>query len=570
MDDRNDVTEVGHGRPQPDGRALTPGLAAKAQAYLFLTAGALGALGVLLPHPPRFDETGMLTVQITSIVTAFGLLALGDRTPRWFTRIGPYLAVLATSVALLFSHSDAGPYLLFYLWAVFYGFYFLSTREAVTLAVLAAVNYAFVLVCFRTGLVASPAMGANEDVPAFALLTGTVAVAGAFIVLLRSRVARLIGQLSEAASIDPMTGLLNRRGFQDAIERELSRAERNGQPVSVLQLDCDQFKAYNIQLGSEVADTALLRIGRMLEGDRRLVDVAARIGGEEFGMILPDTDQHEAFLVAERLRMRIAEMFADQALPLTVSIGVVNYPLHSADSEGVQVAAENALYAAKVLGRDRTVLHSPEVAEILADVDGSHTRNEAQLAIVLNLAEALDMRDEGTARHSQTVGRYCEMMAGELGLSGAEAERVRIAGVLHDIGKIGVADSILQKPGPLTDAEYEAMKKHPEIGARILGGSGLADIRQWVLAHHERPDGRGYPAGLSGDQIPLEARILSVGDAYEAMTSDRVYRKAIGHEAAREELCRWAGQQFDAEVVDAFLRALEASEPARSGGSAAR
>jgi putative nucleotidyltransferase with HDIG domain len=229
------------------------------------------------------------------------------------------------------------------------------------------------------------------------------------------------------------------------------------------------------------------------------------------------------------------------------------------------VAAENALSAAKVLGRDRSVLHSDEVAEILAaGGDGSHTRDEAQLATVLNLAEALDMRDEGTARHSQTVGRYCEMMARELGFDRPHADRVRVAGVLHDIGKIGVADSILQKPGPLTDAEYDAMKKHPEIGARILGGSGLADIRQWVLAHHERPDGRGYPTGMGGDRIPLEARILAVGDAYEAMTSDRVYRKAIGHEAARDELRKWAGQQFDAQVVDAFLHALDADSPARA------
>ncbi len=282
-------------------------------------------------------------------------------------------------------------------------------------------------------------------------------------------------------------------------------------------------------------------------------------------MILPDTDQHEAFLVAERLRMRIAEMFAGDPVPLTVSFGVVTFPVHVADSDELQSAAENALYAAKVLGRDRSVLHSDEVAEILtAGGDGSHTRDEAQLATVLNLAEALDMRDEGTARHSQTVGRYCEMMARELGFDRPHADRVRVAGVLHDIGKIGVADSILQKPGPLTDAEYDAMKKHPEIGARILGGSGLADIRQWVLAHHERPDGRGYPGGITGERIPLEARILAVGDAYEAMTSDRVYRKAIGPEAARDELLKWSGHQFDAEVVDAFLRALEANSPARA------
>jgi len=176
---------------------------------------------------------------------------------------------------------------------------------------------------------------------------------------------------------------------------------------------------------------------------------------------------------------------------------------------------------------------------------------------VLNLAAALDMRDTGTAQHSQTVGRYCEAMARELGFDHDRIERVRLAGVLHDIGKIGVVDSILRKPGPLTDEEREAMSKHPEIGARILGGSGLDDIRRWIVAHHERPDGRGYPHALSGDEIPLEAKILAVGDAYEAMTSDRVYRKALGAEVSRKELRRGSASQFDPEVVRAFLKILE-------------
>jgi len=147
-------------------------------------------------------------------------------------------------------------------------------------------------------------------------------------------------------------------------------------------------------------------------------------------------------------------------------------------------------------------------------------------------------------------------MARELGLTREHVNRIGIAGVLHDIGKIGVPDAILRKPGALTDEQYDAMKKHPEIGARILGGSGLDDIRGWILAHHERPDGRGYPFGLAGEAIPLEARILAVADAYEAMTSDRVYRNAIGADAARKELRTGAGKQFDAAVVAAFLRAL--------------
>jgi len=166
------------------------------------------------------------------------------------------------------------------------------------------------------------------------------------------------------------------------------------------------------------------------------------------------------------------------------------------------------------------------------------------------------MRDTGTARHSQTVGRYCELMARELGLADDQVERVRVAGVLHDIGKIGVPDAILRKPGPLTDDEHAQMRKHPEIGARILGGSGLEDIRRWILAHHERPDGQGYPHRLVDEEIPIEAKILAVADAYEAMTSDRVYREAIGERAARDELRRHSGTQFDPRVVEAFLRVL--------------
>ena len=277
----------------------------------------------------------------------------------------------------------------------------------------------------------------------------------------------------------------------------------------MLRGDCDLFKTTTSASATTPATPRCVRIGQMLEDDRRRMDVAARIGGEEFAVILPETDQHEAFLVAERLRMRIAEMFADEH-------GAPDHQLRRGHLPGARhhrrracmLAAGDALYAAKVLGRDRSVLHSDEVAEILsAGRRRAHTRDKAQLATVLNLAEALDMRDEGTARHSQTVGRYCEMMARELGLTPDRADRVRVAGVLHDIGKIGVADSILMKPGPLTDDEYDAMKKHPEIGARILGGSGLADIRavgpgppraaRWPRVPH-RHVGRPDPAGGHG------------------------------------------------------------------------
>jgi putative nucleotidyltransferase with HDIG domain len=176
---------------------------------------------------------------------------------------------------------------------------------------------------------------------------------------------------------------------------------------------------------------------------------------------------------------------------------------------------------------------------------------------VLALAEALDVRDAATARHSETVGRYAELIAREIGLPPDVVGRVRLAGMLHDIGKIAVSNMLLTKPEPLTSEEWVEMRRHAEIGARILANARLADIGQWVLAHHERPDGDGFPFGIGNGDIPLEARILAVADAYEAMTSDRAYKAAMAPHEARLELRRCAGSQFDPRIVEALLVALD-------------
>jgi HD-GYP domain-containing protein (c-di-GMP phosphodiesterase class II) len=163
-------------------------------------------------------------------------------------------------------------------------------------------------------------------------------------------------------------------------------------------------------------------------------------------------------------------------------------------------------------------------------------------------------RDGATAQHSVTVGRFCGATATALGLAPEHAAEVEIAGMLHDLGKVGMPDSILHKPGPLTEDEWLEMQRHPEIGAHIVAVAGLADVSQWILLHHERPDGGGYPHGLSGGSLPLEAAIVSVADAYEAMVTDRVYRPALSEAEARAEVEAAAGSQFDARVVEAFLQ----------------
>jgi putative nucleotidyltransferase with HDIG domain len=188
------------------------------------------------------------------------------------------------------------------------------------------------------------------------------------------------------------------------------------------------------------------------------------------------------------------------------------------------------------------------------------SRRTAAIERVIAIAEELDLRDAGTARHCQTVAGYAEAIARELRLAEETVESVRVAGLLHDVGKIGVARSIVGKRGPLSDREWFEMRDHPRIGADILGDAGLRDVREWVLAHHERPDGEGYPRGLRSNEIPLEAKILAVADSYEAMTNDRCYRTAIGRERAVAELRIHKGMQFDAVVVEAFIRVLERDE----------
>jgi len=193
-----------------------------------------------------------------------------------------------------------------------------------------------------------------------------------------------------------------------------------------------------------------------------------------------------------------------------------------------------------------------------AGADGARElSSELRLAAVMLLAETLDLRDASTAAHSRMVGTFARRTAVGLGLSADRVERIHAAGVVHDLGKLGITDAILHKPGELDDAEWKEIQRHPEIGARILEHAGLSDIAAWVIAHHERLDGRGYPKGIAGEKIPIEARILSVADAYEAMIADRPYRRGMGADAAREELVRCTGTQFDPTVVEAFLAGLE-------------
>ena len=297
----------------------------------------------------------------------------------------------------------------------------------------------------------------------------------------------------------------------------------------------------------------------MLRGHARRIDSVARIGGEEFALLLPTADSRGAYVSAERLRHRVREAVSARYPGLTISFGVASYPSDGDTAERLLRCADESLYAAKTLGRDRTVIYSREVVGALAASPGDETgEGAANLTTLLILAEALDLRDERTVRHSQTVGRYAAAMARELGFEPDRVERVRLAGVLHDIGNIGVADSILYESGPLTDEEWAEIRTHPETGrataersrASATCAPGCSPITSAWTARATR-------SASSGEAIPIEARIIAVADAFEGMLGDRPHRPGRGPDEALAVLRRYGGTQFDPDVVAALAASLE-------------
>jgi len=523
-------------------------LMAQALAGLFTAGATLVLLTIVLPHSEKANRAGLLIIVATAYLVA-GFLSWGaGRVPRAVIPV-----VLAGGSALItgvayFSGDSPSPLVFFYLWVFLYASYFLTTRETIVQIVSVGVAYGGLLV------VSAPS---GEVAEWWLVGMGTLLVAAMLVRVMRQRGELLIAQLYAAARTDPLTKLSNRHAFRELLDLEIARARRGSTRMAIAVGDVDSFKEVNDRSGRHVGDVALQRIARLFEQGKRQIDGLARVSGERFSLVLPDSDEHEAFIIAERLRGELRDEFAKDAVPVTISFGVASYPKHGETPGSLLRAADEALYAAKSSGRDRTVLHSEALRDaILEDADGRDVAGERFVAVVLDLAEAVDLRFSGSARHSETVGRYAGMMARELGLSEELIGRVKLAGMLHDVGKVGVPDSILNKPAKLTDEEYEIIKEHPALGAQILEHASFTDVRAWVGAHHERPDGRGYPRGITGEELPVEAQILAVADAYEAMTSDRSYRSSIGHTAAAAELERCAGTQFDGRVVAALLTVL--------------
>ena len=359
------------------------------------------------------------------------------------------------------------------------------------------------------------------------------------------------------ALTDPLTGLGNHRHFHERLQRELLDAEERGRPLALLLVDVDNFKGINDRYGHPTGDRVLAQLAsRLRQGGE-----AFRLGGDEFAVLMPGQDDAGALAAAQAIVRRLREP-VEPVGSATVSAGIATFPADGMGRDELVRMADSALYWAKERGKNQVCANPRDLAG-LAELNrlAASADRAARMRAVASLAKAVDARDAYTGRHSERVATLAALVAARLGASDEEVEQTRIAGSLHDLGKLAVSEEILRKPGALTDFERLELERHPQVGFQMLESLGVDAIAECVLHHHERWDGGGYPHGLPGPEIPLGARIVFVADAFDAMTSDRVYRARRTEGEALEELERNAGTQFDARVVAALAEVI--GEPSR-------
>jgi diguanylate cyclase (GGDEF)-like protein/putative nucleotidyltransferase with HDIG domain len=380
----------------------------------------------------------------------------------------------------------------------------------------------------------------------------------------RRQIAELERALETKAVRDPLTGLPTVQAFERRLALEVERFRRHGRALAVAVLDVDNFAAINATHGRQAGDAVLQAVAQALRQHTRGTDIITRSSGDEFIVALPEATATEAAQAFERLLLELEAMRVGPLECISVSIGIAEYSGRMTMDELIGLATKHMRGARRAGGGRAEAGASP--VQTLEEVSQSPGYEDA----ISGLAGALNERDRYTGEHSEEVLALVEQVARGLALDEQEVQRVRYAALLHDIGKVAIPDEILHKPGALDDREWEVMRQHPVIGERILRAiPGLGGVARIVRHEHERYDGSGYPDGLSGDEIPIGARIILACDAYHAMVSDRPYRQALPHAEAIRELARNAGSQFDPQVTEVLIGALYGSRQAGPPVSAA-
>jgi diguanylate cyclase (GGDEF)-like protein len=394
----------------------------------------------------------------------------------------------------------------------------------------------------------------------------------------RDEISRKNRELEILATQDSLTGCFNRRAFFERFDIAFRFSKQYNVPLACVMVDNDHFKSVNDNYGHHIGDEVLRKVGALLRKLHSDAQVVCRFGGEEFCIMLPGYDLADAAAAAERIRVGITEIrLNDPAeLRLSASIGVSDMTFGAAEPQVLINQADACLYVAKRSGRNRVACYDPSMADI--DTEASEPRVDAHAAKkqdilspssppVRSLLSALAFRDADTAEHSRRVANHC-VRTGSGFLNNDQLNLIEVAGLLHDIGKIGVPDHILLKPGALTDAEWKLMGLHDQISVEIVANLiESEDLLSIIRFHHCKFGGDIIDDGPVGEAIPVAARILTIADSYDAMVSDRVYRQGRTHEEAIAELRRCAGRQFDPQWVERFVASFQTadSSPAKQG-----
>lgn len=374
-------------------------------------------------------------------------------------------------------------------------------------------------------------------------------------------------QMEQMARTDPLTGLPNHQITIERLDTTLAACQNHQQSCALLFVDLDHFKQMNDRWGHQAGDEILCEVARRLQSSLRPEDMIGRYGGEEFVIVLPQTDLPQAKRLGERVCGVLAsppwiirgQNISVQEPTVTASVGVAVFRLHGTTTAALLEAADSAMYQAKHSGRNCVRVASHISRRVKDFLEEDMQRLPEEVMAFQALAAVANAHDGGISAHGHRLAGIARATAARLHCTTEECHLVRLAAILHDIGKIGIPDIILHKPCPLTDEEWKIMHQHPLLGHQILVqvGGVFRELATLVVAHHERWKGNGYPLGLAGQAIPLGARILAVVDAYDAMTSLRVYRQPLSEDEARSELLRGSGDQFDPQVVQAFLEQLD-------------
>ncbi|HHD2752624.1 TPA: diguanylate cyclase [Clostridium perfringens] len=368
-----------------------------------------------------------------------------------------------------------------------------------------------------------------------------------------------IKKLQKLVNEDGLTGVYNHRYFYDKLREKMHISEVENKQLSLIFMDIDYFKHYNDLYGHQRGDEALRRIGAILKSVAREQDLVARYGGEEFAIILPNTSESEATKIAETIRNKIEKTYFEgqENQPnsnLTVSVGIAVFPDKAENELDLVKYADDALYRAKFFHKNRVETYISVLDELKKDL------NEEENALVTSiktLIGIINAKDKYTYSHVERVVVYSRLMAKKLGLSEEEKKQLIYGAYMHDIGKINIPNEILTKKMKLTKDEWEILKQHPRDGVEIIKSvNSLKKVAPLILYHHERYDGRGYPEELKGENIPYLARVLTVIDSFDAMTSNRPYNKRKTYEEGLEELNRCSGTQFDPKIVEIFTEVV--------------